>query len=45
MARDRALGKLARHVLRVAYHDVFGDLDVVIARITDTARSLVSRGE
>jgi very-short-patch-repair endonuclease len=41
-ARDRALNKLGWHVLRVAEHHVFGDLDGVVACITDAARRLAA---
>ena len=37
-ARDRALHSLGWCVLRVAEHQVFGDLEAVMARIADTAR-------
>ena len=37
-ARDRALHSLGWCVLRVAEHQVFGDLDAAVARIADTAR-------
>jgi very-short-patch-repair endonuclease len=39
-ARDRALNKLGWHLLRVPDHHVFGDLDAVVVRITNTARCL-----
>ena len=42
-ARDRALNDLGWHVLRVPEHEVFGDLDGVVASITDTARRLAGR--
>ena len=32
-ARERALNKLGWHVLRVGEHEVFGQLDTVVARI------------
>ena len=41
-ARDRALGKLRWHVLRVGEHEVFGELDAVVARIVENARRLAS---
>jgi very-short-patch-repair endonuclease len=37
-ARDRALNELGWQVLRVPEHHVFGDLDAVVARISDAAR-------
>ena len=43
-ARDRALGELGWEVLRVADHQVFGDLDSVVASITNTARRLAAGG-
>ena len=36
--RDAALGGLGWRVLRVADHDVFGDLHAVVERITEAAR-------
>jgi very-short-patch-repair endonuclease len=36
-ARDRALGEMGWRVLRVPEHHVFGDLEGVVLRITDTA--------
>ena len=41
-ARDRALGKLGWHVLRVGEHEVFGQLGEAVARIAETARRLAS---
>ena len=37
-ARDRALSELGWHVLRVANHEVFQDIDAVVARIAHAAR-------
>ena len=42
-ARDGALGKLGWCVLRVPDHHVFGDLDAVVERITEAARSQCMR--
>lgn len=39
-ARDRAVNELGWHVLRLPDHDVFADLDAVVARIADTVRRL-----
>ena len=39
-ARERALGKLGWQVLRVGEHQVFGELDAVVARIALAARRL-----
>jgi very-short-patch-repair endonuclease len=41
-ARDRALSELGWHVLWVAEHHVFGDLDAVVARIAESARRLAA---
>jgi very-short-patch-repair endonuclease len=40
--RDAALCQLGWHVFRIEEHDVFEDLDAVVGRITNTARSLAS---
>jgi very-short-patch-repair endonuclease len=42
-ARDRALEQLGWHVLRVPGHEVSGDLDGVVAGITESARRLAAR--
>jgi very-short-patch-repair endonuclease len=41
-ARDSALHSLGWHVLRVHEHQVFGDLDGVVAAITESARRLAA---
>jgi very-short-patch-repair endonuclease len=41
--RDRALGELGWHLLRVAEQQVFGDLDAVVAAVTESARRLAGR--
>jgi very-short-patch-repair endonuclease len=41
-ARERALGKLGWHVLRVGEHEVFGELEAVVARLAATARRLAA---
>jgi very-short-patch-repair endonuclease len=40
--RDSALHSLGWHVLRVHEHQVFGDLDGVVAAITQSARRLAA---
>jgi very-short-patch-repair endonuclease len=44
-ARDRALNELGWCVVRVPDHDVFRDLDAVVACITDTARRQAPRSQ
>ena len=39
-ARDRALGEMGWQVVRVPEHEVFADLDAVVASIAETARRL-----
>jgi very-short-patch-repair endonuclease len=39
-ARNLALEQLGWHVVRVLEHQVFGDLDAVVAGIADSARRL-----
>jgi very-short-patch-repair endonuclease len=41
-ARDRTLGNLGWSVVRVPDHHAFGDLDAVVACITDGARRLAA---
>ena len=41
-ARDRALGELGWAVLRMGDHEVFGEVDEVVARIACTARRIAS---
>ena len=41
-ARERALNKLGWQVLRVGEHQVFADLDAVVACITESARRLAA---
>jgi len=41
-ARDRALNKLGWHVLRVGEHEVFGELEAVVALVAGTARRLAA---
>ena len=41
-ARDRALGKLGWHVLRLCEQQVFGDLDAVVECIAEGARRLAA---
>ena len=41
-ARDRALAKLGWLVVRLGEHEVFGELDAVVARVAGTARRLAA---
>ena len=41
-ARERALNKLGWHILRVGEHEVSGELEAVVARITESARRLAA---
>ena len=41
-ARDRALGELGWQVMRVQDYQVFGDLEGVVARLSDCARRLAA---
>jgi very-short-patch-repair endonuclease len=42
-ARDRGLNEMGWHVVRVPEHEIFADLDAVVAAIADTARWLAAR--
>ena len=42
--RDRGVQRARWHVLRVCDHEIFAQLDQVVARIADTSRRLAARG-